>query len=81
MKEGKAENQEIKIKVIQKHDKDLFPPVAHNTIVRPRFLRGYGINETWVTKVVNEKSQTIDFYHNDNFDEVEKKYKEFLKRY
>ena len=30
-----------KPKVIPKHDKELFPAVPHNTIVRPRFLRGY----------------------------------------
>jgi len=41
MKEGKAVNQEVKSKSVPKHDKELFPAVAYNTIVRPRFLRGY----------------------------------------
>ena len=73
-----------KQKVIPKHDKELFPAVAHLTIVRPRFLRGYGINEskeTWVTKVINEKAQTIDVYSSECFGKVESMYKEFLKKY
>ena len=73
-----------KPKVIPKHDKELFPAVAHNTVVSPRFLRSYELNdnnETWVTKVINEKSQTIDSYSNECFGKVESKYKEFLKKY
>jgi len=73
-----------KPKVIPKHDKELFPSVPHNTIVRPRFLRGIGLNESkevWVTKVINEKAQTIDSYSNECFGKVENKYKEFLKKY
>ena len=82
----KAENKEVvqevsKVKVSKWHTS---PPVPHNTIVRPRFLRGYELSKskgTWTTKVINEKNQTIESYDSDDFDLVEKKFQEFLKKY
>lgn len=82
----KAENKEVVQEVSKvKVTKILtFPSVAHNTIVRPRFVRGYELSKskgTWTTKVINEKNQTIEDYCNDDFDLVEKKFQEFLKKY
>lgn len=82
----KAENKEVvqevsKVKVTKVLT---FTPVPHNTIVRPRFIRGYELSKskgTWTTKVINEKNQTIEDYCNDDFDLVEKKFQEFLKKY
>jgi len=81
MKEGKAVNQELESKEVPKHDKELFPAVAYNTIVRPRFLRGYAKKETWVVKVINEKAEIVELYHNDRFFSVARKYLELLKKY
>jgi hypothetical protein len=83
VKAVKAVNQEKKVKnkVLTKHDKELFPPVAHNCVVRPRFLKGYGVDETWVVKVINEKGQIVEVYQNDRFFTVGRKYFELLKKY
>ena len=64
------------VKVTPKHDKELFPAVAHTVIVRPRFQEW---KDVYVIKVIDELGKCLQSFEYADGKHAENEYQKMLK--